>query len=184
MPASTRTSGAAIASLICGLLFCVPFLTSLLAFIFGLVGISSTKNPNVRGRGMAIAGLILGILGLLTWGGGAHWFRHAMQSTVAERGFARTYVDDLLAGNLDADVAKSTDKVTHDDLQAMQQQAQPWGSLQNTYIFALPPAYPNGTYACFAVGVCQFAGGQHQLRLELTKDASGQLLVNSIAWTK
>lgn len=57
------TSGWAIWSLVCGLLsFCVPVLGNLLAIIFGIVGITKTGTPQVRGRGMAIAGLILGVV--------------------------------------------------------------------------------------------------------------------------
>src|SRR5271156_6556428 len=67
MPASTRTSGAAITSLVCGLLGCVPFVTGLVAVITGIIGISATGNPAVRGRGMAIAGLILGLLSIGGW---------------------------------------------------------------------------------------------------------------------
>lgn len=56
---STSTSGMAIASFICGLLFCIPF-ASLLAIIFGAIGIRRTRDENVGGRGFAIAGLVLG----------------------------------------------------------------------------------------------------------------------------
>jgi zinc-ribbon domain len=53
-----RTSGFAVASLVLGLLGIWP-----LAIIFGGVGISKTKDGlNVSGRGMAVAGLVLGIL--------------------------------------------------------------------------------------------------------------------------
>jgi uncharacterized membrane protein YvbJ len=65
-----HTSGLSIAALVLGLLGIWP-----LAIIFGGIGISQTKpGRNVSGRGMAIAGLVLGILvgllyiGLFTWG--------------------------------------------------------------------------------------------------------------------
>jgi len=59
-----KTSGMAIASLICGILFCIP-LASLLALIFGIIGINQTKPGQARGRGLAITGTVLGGLGLL-----------------------------------------------------------------------------------------------------------------------
>lgn len=62
-----RTSAAAVASLIFGILGCLV-ITGIIAIITGIVGIKATKNPNVKGRGMAIAGLILGLIGTL--GGG------------------------------------------------------------------------------------------------------------------
>ena len=61
------TSGAAIASLICGILGCIPFVTSLLAIILGIIGIKSTSGGRAGGRGRAIGGLILGLLGIIGW---------------------------------------------------------------------------------------------------------------------
>ncbi len=58
------TSGMAIASLVCGLLFCMP-LCSLLAIIFGIIGIRQTGPGKRGGQGMAIAGLVLGAVGIL-----------------------------------------------------------------------------------------------------------------------
>jgi len=52
-------SGMAIASLVCGIVFCIPF-SGLLAIIFGIIGINQTGAGKKKGRGMAIAGLCLG----------------------------------------------------------------------------------------------------------------------------
>jgi prepilin-type processing-associated H-X9-DG protein len=59
-----KTSGMAIASLVCGILFCVPF-SSILAIVFGIIGITQTKPGQAKGRGMAIAGTVLGGLYLV-----------------------------------------------------------------------------------------------------------------------
>ncbi|MGA2440373.1 MAG: GYF domain-containing protein [Tepidisphaeraceae bacterium] len=58
------SSGMAIASLVCGLLICVP-VCSLLAIIFGIIGIRQTGGGKRGGQGMAIAGLVLGAVGLM-----------------------------------------------------------------------------------------------------------------------
>lgn len=63
-----RTSAAAVASLIFGILGCL-IITGIVAIITGFIGLKATRNPNVKGRGMAIAGIILGLIGTL--GGGA-----------------------------------------------------------------------------------------------------------------
>jgi hypothetical protein len=57
---SQKTNGFAIASLICSLL-CV----SLLGIIFGHVGLSQINRNREGGRGLAVAGLILGYIGLV-----------------------------------------------------------------------------------------------------------------------
>ncbi len=62
-----RTSGFAIASLVLGILgwTFIPIVSSIIAIIFGAIGISRTKpGSNIQGRGMAIAGLVLGSVAL------------------------------------------------------------------------------------------------------------------------
>jgi hypothetical protein len=62
---ASRTSGLAIASLVLGILW-VCGIGALLATVFGAVAINqiSQSNGKLTGKGMAIAGLVLGIIGL------------------------------------------------------------------------------------------------------------------------
>ena len=67
-----RTSGMAVAALVCGICgLVIPylgFLLALLAIIFGGVGMAQTgRDPNLGGRGMAIAGLVCGIVAIAIW---------------------------------------------------------------------------------------------------------------------
>ena len=76
-PAGGGTNGAAIAALIVGILALlggiIPFigvvagiLLGLIALVLGIVGLRKARAPGVgTGRGMAITGIVLGILGLL-----------------------------------------------------------------------------------------------------------------------
>lgn len=60
--APPKASGIAITSLVLGIAsFLVPLLLSIPAIICGAIGMSKAKDPRVGGRGMAIAGLVLGI---------------------------------------------------------------------------------------------------------------------------
>ena len=60
-PQPAATSGFAIWSLVCGILgFCLPIPSSLLAIIFGIIGLNKTRDPRVGGKGMSIAGICLG----------------------------------------------------------------------------------------------------------------------------
>jgi len=54
----------ATASLVCGIFLCFPP-TSLLAIIFGILGLNRSKSAHAGGEGKAIAGIVLGAFGLL-----------------------------------------------------------------------------------------------------------------------
>jgi hypothetical protein len=59
------TNGFAIASMVLGILW-IYWIGSILAIIFGFIAMSQIKERNQSGRGMAIAGLILGFIGIGT----------------------------------------------------------------------------------------------------------------------
>ena len=67
--AAERTSGMAIAALVIGIAGFVFFgPLSILAIIFGAIGISQiNRDPNLKGKGMAVAGLVLGIIAGAFW---------------------------------------------------------------------------------------------------------------------
>ena len=60
-----RFDGMAIASFVCGICGFILFIPSILAIIFGFIGLSRIKkNKNLRGKVLAWWGIILGILPL------------------------------------------------------------------------------------------------------------------------
>lgn len=64
MPRPTSTNGLAIAGMVLGIVW-FYWIGSLLAVVFGHVALSQIKrNPYQNGKGMAIAGLVLGYIGL------------------------------------------------------------------------------------------------------------------------
>jgi hypothetical protein len=91
-----RTSGLAMASLIVGI---VSILTcgilSIPAVILGHLGLSATKKPDVQGRGLAVAGLVLGYVQLVIVGVVFFFFSasvlalvglgHAVQKTIDQQ---------------------------------------------------------------------------------------------------
>ncbi len=67
MPAKQGNSGMAIASLVCSLIGVIPCfwlfqIMGLLGAIFGFVGLKQTKSGERGGRGLAMAGVIIGIV--------------------------------------------------------------------------------------------------------------------------
>ncbi|MBA7578872.1 hypothetical protein ES708_20738 [subsurface metagenome] len=67
--AGEKTSGFAIAALVMGIVGVIFFgPLAILAIIFGAIGISQIgKDPSLKGRGMAVAGLVLGIIAGAFW---------------------------------------------------------------------------------------------------------------------
>ena len=62
-----RTSGLAISSLVCSLIFCCP-LTTIIGPILGLIAfVTIGSNPNRKGKGLAITGIILGVVLTSGW---------------------------------------------------------------------------------------------------------------------
>ncbi len=181
LPPGTRTSGAAVTSLVCGLIFCIPFVTGLVAIITGFVGLSTTSNPAVKGRGMAIAGLILGFLSIAFWavcgGTTAFLFQHAGPQRV----FAKQYVADLTAGNVDQCIQHSSKRLTADQIAALSKQAQGWGTLTDTTVFAFAFDNNNGNFTGAVSGICKFSSKPHTFSMTLVKE-SGVLKVDSFLW--
>jgi hypothetical protein len=182
LPAMTKTSGAAVCSLVCGLVMCIPGVTGLVAVITGIIGIAETGKPAVKGRGMAIAGLILGILSLVGWGGIGVGAYTMFQAAKPQRIFAKTFVTDLSAGRIDQCVQNSSTNLSKDSLAADYQKMQNWGTLQDTTIIAFNVQSNNGAYTGSIGGFCRFSGGQHSFQMMLAKDSSGQLKVDSFLW--
>jgi hypothetical protein len=98
----------AVVSLVCGILGCIPIVTGLLAVIFGIVGLNKARNPYVSGKGMSIAGLVLGLISLIGWGAfgalvGVGWNEFGKPTLVAVQ-----FAQQLSQGNVDAAMAYTT----------------------------------------------------------------------------
>ena len=67
-PASVKPAGnaAAVISLVLGILgMVIPLILSAPAIVFGFIGLSSANSRGAPGKGLAIAGLVLGLIGTL-----------------------------------------------------------------------------------------------------------------------
>ena len=62
-PVNRAMNGMAIASMVLGILW-IEWIGSILALVFGYVALNQIKTRNERGRGMAIAGVALGWIGV------------------------------------------------------------------------------------------------------------------------
>ena len=68
-----RTSGLAVWSLICSIVLCCP-VTTVLGVLLGLAAMFTISgNPAKKGKGLAIAGILLGVIFTAAWGVGGVW---------------------------------------------------------------------------------------------------------------
>lgn len=180
-PPAKKTSVASIVSLVSGLLSCVPFV-SLLAVLFGIVGIAKTRSPNVSGRPMAIIGLILGLLGLV-WtiifaaGGAAFW--GVAKATEPARNVARQFATDLAAGDVQAAKAQCVEEMSTEDLQRVVDQMKAWGAVQDITLFGLNVSANAGESTQVEVaGTVKFANTQKGYTATLVKQGENYKIVS------
>jgi uncharacterized membrane protein len=179
-PMQPRTSGAAITSLVLGLLFCVPFVTGLGAVLAGLIGLSTTRKPNVSGKGLAIAGLILGLLSVVGWGVIAGLFGAAWKLAAPDRKTAVTFVQDLCNGNNAAAQGMCSSAVTPAQVQAAVTQAQGYGTVTQMIPVGISVNSYNGNTSGIITVVVTFSSGMsHSFVVTLSHPTSGPPVVES-----
>jgi Domain of unknown function (DUF4190) len=183
LPSQSRTSAVAIVSLVSGLLICIPGVTGLVAIITGIIGIAQTSNPAYRGRGLAIAGLILGLLSLAGWGALGLGGYRVFQKSAPERLFAQQYVTDLTAGKVDQCVQNSTPNIAPAQLQLDYTQSQAWGTCRSAIAIPQNFNYNNGLTTIGFQGVGSFTSGAHKFLITVQSDSSGRK-VDSFQWTQ
>jgi hypothetical protein len=171
-PPSVRTSAAAVTSLVLGLLMCIPLIGGLLAIIFGIVGLRTTRDPRFTGRGLAVAGLILGMVNLIGWGAAGYVF---VARTVAAAAVAERFAQKLASGDLSG-AATETAGISQQQLASVAAQMQPWGAVSNV---SFNRSHVNINGSVELEGTAHFTVGSARVyRVELVK-IGGQLKVRS-----
>jgi hypothetical protein len=167
------SNGSAIASLIFGILGCIPF-TGVLAVPLGIAGIKKTKNPQVGGKGLAIAGLILGLINLAVYIPGSIFMYTGYKASLASRPPAEQFLKDMSDGKLDAAVADSTG-ISKADLETLNNGTfKNWGAYQSVnwaFSFKMDAkADASGTQTISTlVGTGTFANGTHLVTFVMEK---------------
>jgi hypothetical protein len=163
-----RSNGPAIASLILGLLFCVPWLTGLLAIGLGIVGIRKARDPAVSGKGLAIAGLVLGIVNVVGWTGCGGLFGDAYVQSKPARIVAKQFLQDINAGDINAAMGNSTG-LAATELQAQSGQIAALGPLQSIDFSSFNLSILNGRTTMQLGGTATFSSGTKTCTFQLLK---------------
>ena len=169
-PPAKQTNGPAIGSLVSGVLGCIPLVAGLLAIILGVIGIRKTRDPNVGGKGMAIAGLILGIVSLLFWGifavAGGAGLLIVSKATAPGRDAAKAWMTAVSSGDLKTAAAKSVSNFPEEDLQTLHEHLKGAGTF--TDMTSSNIQLNNGVLSL--EGVATFSGGQRSYEIVVVQE--------------
>jgi hypothetical protein len=170
-----------VTSLVLGILGCVPLVTGLGAVIFGAVGIRRTRDPHFAGRGLAIAGLVLGLVSLAGWGifGGALGVGYARSRPA--RAVAERFTKDLGGGNVASAHALCTGNIARPALDDVAARMKPWGPLQDMTVSRFNYGIFGGVESCELIGSVTFANTRTTFLFRLVKKG-GTFKVDSFAF--
>lgn len=168
-PAAPRGNGAAVASLIFGLLGCIPEVTGLLAIVFGVVGLRRARKPNVGGKGLAASGLTLGILSVVVWSIGLVLAGAAWSQSGPARDAARAYVADFNRHDVPAILNASTQAVTQTQVERLDDRLRPLGNLRDVSFSGGVVGYAHGHLQCRLTGIARYNNGEAQFVMTVVK---------------
>lgn len=136
LPSRQPTSGLAVGSLVCSLIVCCIPVTSVVGVILGFCALPGINSGKAKGKGVAYAGIVIGLLGLLVLtplvGLGTYRVYSKFKSTIAKP--AETYVAAVCNNDLDTAVAYSTPAWTREDSEDLARQLTSHGKLTGTSI--------------------------------------------------
>lgn len=174
-----RANGMAIAGLVCSILgFCVVYIGGLLGIIFGLIGLKRSARPEMGGRGLSVAAILVGILSLLASVGYSYYGFKVYQSAAKmaetiEQDVARRFVQNLSQNDVDAAAGECTPNLTAADLRPMAQKLHALGSLKDMTSPQINIENNNGAVTCRLRGVATFASGNQSYDITVIHTGHG-----------
>jgi uncharacterized protein DUF4190 len=166
----SKNNGWAITSLVCGIVGCLV-ITPIAAIIFGALGIGkANKDPQAGGKGMSIAGIVLGVVWLLifTLFGSAIWA--LLSGTSPQREEARSFVKAISAGDVVSAQKYVTSDVTAAELATLTAQAKGWGTLKDTTAVGVSANMRGGETFTVVVIQAQYSNTVKTFQCEMVKE--------------
>jgi hypothetical protein len=166
-PEQKSTNGWSIASLVCGLLLCIPFFTSLLAVVFGAIGLGKTRDPRYSGKAMAITGIVLGVLGLVGWGFFSFAMFQVVQTIAVPVAKATLFARALHSGDLETASQSIAPPLTREDLEQIAERSRNLGALQSLQPTTFSDKTNNGVRTLQISGTAIFVNGNAPFTIEM-----------------
>jgi hypothetical protein len=166
-----RTSAAAITSFVLGLISCIPYLTGIAAIVLGLLAIRKSRDPSVTGKGLAIAGLILGIINVLAWSGFAAFVAYGYSESKPAEAVATQFLKDVSSGNITGAIANSG--ATQTQILKYHAEFADLGTLQSVNYTGFNTSTWNGHLVIRLSGTATFTNGQKACTFTVMKTPGG-----------
>jgi Domain of unknown function (DUF4190) len=160
--ASTAWDIPSAVSFVCGLILIVPFLAGAAAIAMGIIGLRRIKLLNTRGRRMAIAGLILGVLNIAGW---SVFLKFISTISRPGREAAHHFFADLASANPTLAQRDCVGSVSPDSLLAASNQIKSWGGLKSVSVLNVTSDNDNGITTGAVGGVIYSPTGEHNFEL-------------------
>ena len=170
LPHKPKANAWAITSLVSGVLGCVPFVTGVVAVITGIVGLKKANDPRFGGRGLAIGGLVLGLLSVLFWTFFGSVFVGVFTATGQPRQLAQDFVKMTSEGATDAAANYTAKTIPREQLDIWASQIQQWGKYQDLTSYNSSINVQGGVTICQLSGTATFADGDHSFDMTLVKE--------------
>ncbi|HEV2294964.1 MAG TPA: DUF4190 domain-containing protein [Tepidisphaeraceae bacterium] len=165
----TLTNGWAIASLVSGLLGCVPYAMGVIALVTGIIGLKKTSDPRYTGRGMAIGGIVLGALSLVFWLFFSTMIFGLFKAAGQPRQLAQDFVKMTSEGAIDAAMQHAAPNVEPAEMERLAAQMQEWGACQDVTSYSSSIKVAGGLTTCEVQGTATFADAERPFAMTLIK---------------
>lgn len=185
-PPAKPGNAAAVASLILGILLCIPLLTSVLAIVFAIVGLRKSRSGQAGGRGMAIAGLVLGIVGLAGWSAGAvvsYTLYHKAAAVVSDlknpgKAVTSSFVRQLSQGDVAGAMRETQSGASRQQAETLALEMKQWGSFKDVAISSWDITTVNGQTELKLGGRAEFSNASKRFTITLAKQGNALRVVD------
>ncbi|HEY1922778.1 MAG TPA: DUF4190 domain-containing protein [Tepidisphaeraceae bacterium] len=155
-------SVSSLAGVSCGILLVVPFIAGIAAIVLGVMGLRETREPLMRGRRLAIAAIVLGLVNIVGWTAYAEFISGISSPG---RGVAHRFVTDLNTSKLADAAHECVDGINTAKLQAAADELKQWGGAKSVAILNIESDTVNGTTTGSVRGSIHTPSGEHSFQL-------------------
>jgi len=166
-PQGPQSNGLAITSLIMGILSCIPGV-GLLAILFGALGMGKAKDPRVGGKGMAIVGILLGLVSVVAYAAVGYGV-YVVGSKFKEMASGIQFMQALHEGNIAKAKTYTTGKMSDAELAQLSATLKTLGEFRE--LKTPTTKFDNDVFDI--KGTAVFANGNKEVHFVMIKTANG-----------